>query len=149
MDKLQNTRQRPPSLRGLLRRLHDIRAHTQEHFVCITLDSRHYVIAKHIVFIGTLNSTLAHPREIFKCALTDSAAAIVVAHNHPSGIVEPSDADIETTQQLAAAGQLLGIPLLDHIIVSKDDHFSFAASGYMTYAKIDTLKAFTNRVVDS
>jgi DNA repair protein RadC len=99
----------------------------REHVVCVTLDSRQHIIAKHMVFKGSLNYSVVHPREIFRCAIIDRAATIVVAHNHPSGIVEPSDADIDLTQQLVAAGEILGIPVSDHIIVARGAHYSFAA----------------------
>lgn len=109
----------------ILGRLSDIRVKQQEYFVCLSLDGGHRLIAQRTVTIGTLNTVLAHPREVFADAITDRAATVIIAHNHPSGIIDPSSKDITLTQQLAAAGQLLGISLRDHIIVTKTDYFSF------------------------
>ena len=109
--------------------LRDIAALRQEHFVCLSLDSGQRLIAKRTVFIGTLTSVLAHPREVYADPLTDRAAAIIVAHNHPSGDVTPSKQDISMTQQLMAAGLILGIPLNDHIIIAQKKHFSFRRQG--------------------
>jgi len=105
--------------------LEHFRNKNQEYFVCLSLDSGQRLITRRVITIGTLDMALAHPREIFAGALTDRAASVVIAHNHPSGDARPSHEDIKTTQQLIAAGQLLGIPLRDHIIVSKDGHYSF------------------------
>ena len=96
----------------------DIRDKKQEYFVCLTLDGANRLIAKRIITIGTLTSSLVHPREVFAEAITDRAASIIVAHNHPSGNLEPSDADTLITERLREAGSLLGVPLVDHIIVS-------------------------------
>lgn len=101
----------------------------QEHFVVITLDASGKVISSKAVFIGTVTATLVHPREIFAQAIADMAVSIVVAHNHPSGNVEPSYQDITTTQQLVAAGLIMGIRVDDHLIVAGSQHFSFAANG--------------------
>ena len=95
-----------------------IRDKKQEYFVCLTLDGANRLIAKRIITIGTLTASLVHPREVFAEAITDRAASIIVAHNHPSGNLEPSDADTLITERLREAGSLLGVPLVDHIIVS-------------------------------
>lgn len=108
----------------VLARLDGIRTKQQEYFVCLSLDGAHRLIAQRIVTMGTLDTVLAHPREVFADPLVDRAACIIVAHNHPSGDVEPSQKDIALTQQLAAAGHLLGIPLYDHLIVTKTEHVS-------------------------
>lgn len=100
--------------------LADIRDKKQEYFVCITLDGANRLIAKRIITIGTLTASLVHPREVFADAITDRAASIIVAHNHPSGNLEASAADREVTERLCSAGNLLGIKLIDHIIASKD-----------------------------
>jgi len=113
------------ALPDILARLDDIRSKQQEYLVCMSLDGGQRLIAQRIITIGTLDTVLAHPREIFADAIADRAACIVIAHNHPSGDVQPSQKDVAFTQQLAAAGQLLGIALRDHIIVSKTDCFSF------------------------
>lgn len=109
----------------ILTRLADIRTKQQEYFVCLSLDGGQRLIAQRTITIGTLNTVLAHPREVFSDPIVDRAASIIVAHNHPSGDAEPSQKDIMLTQQLAAAGQLIGIPLRDHIIVTKTDDYSF------------------------
>ena len=99
--------------------LGNIRDKKQEHFAVLTLDGANRLISNTIVFQGTLNQSLVHPREIFAKAIEDRAASVIVAHNHPSGSVEPSSDDIEITRKLKGAGQLLGINVLEHIIVSK------------------------------
>jgi DNA repair protein RadC len=106
-------------------RFDDIRSKQQEYFLCLSLDGGQRLIARRTITIGILDAALAHPREVFVDAIADRAASIVVAHNHPSGNAMPSQKDITLTQQLAAAGQLLGIELFDHIIISKKDSFSF------------------------
>ncbi len=96
----------------------DIKTKKQEYFISITLDGANRLIKKRIVTIGTLTASLIHPREVFAPAIEDRAASIVVAHNHPSNTLAPSQADIEVTKRLKDAGELLGIPLVDHIIVT-------------------------------
>ena len=102
--------------------LADIRDKKQEYFVCLTLDGANRLIAKRVITIGTLTASLVHPREVFADAITDRAASIIVAHNHPSGSLEASDADREVTKRLKDSAKLLGVTMLDHIIVTKIDH---------------------------
>jgi DNA repair protein RadC len=109
----------------VLARLDDLRTKQQEYFVALSLDGGQRLIAQRTITIGTLDAVLAHPREVFADAIADRAASVIVAHNHPSGEVTPSQKDVALTQQLAAAGQLLGIPLRDHIILTKTEHFSY------------------------
>ena len=97
----------------------DIRDKKQEYFVCLTLDGANRLIAKRVISIGTLTASLVHPREVFAEAITDRAASIIVAHNHPSGNLEPSIADKEVTERLRQAGEILGIEVLDHLIIGK------------------------------
>ena len=104
--------------------LSDIRDKKQEYFVCLTLDGANRLIAKRIITIGTLTSSLVHPREVFAEAISDRAASIIVAHNHPSGTLTASSADSEVTQRLEEAGVVLGIKLVDHLIVSSSGHLS-------------------------
>lgn len=113
------------NLKDLLSRLDDIRSRSQEYFVALSLDGAQRLIAYRTITIGTLDTVLAHPREVFADAIVDRAASIVVAHNHPSGHPEPSQQDITLTQQMLAAGQVLGVPLRDHIIVCRTTYFSF------------------------
>ena len=101
--------------------LADIRDKKQEYFVCLTLDGANRLIAKRVISIGTLTSSLVHPREVFADAITDRAASIIVAHNHPSGNAEASQADLDVTRRLREAGELLGIVLIDHVLLAKTD----------------------------
>jgi len=120
---------KPLLMADLLELLAKIADERQEHFVVITMDAAGRLINSKIVFIGTVTATLVHPREIFAQAVADMAVSIVVAHNHPSGNPEPSGQDITTTQQLVAAGLIMGITVEDHIVVAGGGHFSFAANG--------------------
>ncbi len=99
--------------------------------MCLSLDAGMRVIKRRVVTIGLLDKVLAHPREVFAGPLQDRAACIIVAHNHPSGNAEPSDQDIAMTQQLVAAGQILGVELCDHIIISRNGQYSFVESGLL------------------
>lgn len=97
----------------------------QEYFYCIYLDTRKRIIKDKLLFIGTLNQSLVHPREIYKEAYKFSASSIVCIHNHPSGNVIPSTEDIKVTKELVRVGKILGIPVVDHIIIGKDNYYSF------------------------
>ena len=103
-----------------LTQLADIRDKKQEYFVCLTLDGANRLIAKRIITIGTLTASLVHPREVFAEAITDRAASIIVAHNHPSGSIEPSQADREVAKRLKDAGELLGIELIDYVVITQE-----------------------------
>jgi len=89
----------------------------QENFIVITLDGSHKVIKAHLASQGLVDRCLVHPREVFRWALTDNATAIIVAHNHPSGILTPSIEDRDTTKRLKLAGDIIGVKVLDHVIV--------------------------------
>ena len=91
----------------------------QEHFICISLNGAHEVIANRTVTVGFVNFCQVHPREVFADPITDRATAIICAHNHPSGNLEPSREDIDLTRRLREAGDLLGIKLLDHVVFGK------------------------------
>lgn len=106
--------------------LADIRDKKQEYFVVLTLDGANRLITKRIITIGTLTSSLVHPREVFADAITDRAASIIVAHNHPSGSLVASKADIDVTDRLSQAGKLLGIKLVDHIVITKNNYVSLS-----------------------
>ncbi|HSX06817.1 MAG TPA: JAB domain-containing protein [Candidatus Saccharimonadia bacterium] len=112
-------------MEDILLSLKFIRNKRQEYFICLSLDTAGRIIRRRTVTIGLLDMSLAHPREVFAGPIKDRAAGVIIAHNHPSGYASPSDEDIKTTQQLVAAGQILGIRLQDHIIVTADDYFSF------------------------
>jgi len=92
----------------------------KEVFMVLLLDSNNAVTASEIVAVGTLNMAVVHPREVFKLAITRSANSVILVHNHPSGNLKPSKEDVEITSRLAQAGEILGIRLLDHVIVSED-----------------------------
>ena len=103
----------------------------QEHFLTITLDGASHIINTRTVFIGTLNQSLVHPREVFADAIADRAAGIIIAHNHPSGTLEASRADVQITQRLKEVSKLVGIELLDHVILSKHGYYSFSDEGLL------------------
>lgn len=105
--------------------LRDLRNHKKEHFVIFYLDSRNQEIKREIISIGSLNANLVHPREVFEPAVRNFTAQIILAHNHPSGDPIPSEDDLEITKRLVEAGKILGIEVIDHIIVAKDNFFSF------------------------
>ena len=111
-----------------------VREHLQgadrEHFVGLYLNSANNLIGLHTISVGILNSSLVHPREVFKLAYMMNAASLIVSHNHPSGNSEPSSEDISMTKQLVEAGKILGIPLHDHIIITENNGYtSFAERG--------------------
>lgn len=103
---------------------------TQEHFVVLLLNSKNIVIKEETIYKGTLNSSVIHPREVFKAAIRASSNAIIVLHNHPSGDVTPSKEDIATTIRLKDCGELLGIQVLDHIIIGDQKYASLVEEGY-------------------
>ncbi len=97
----------------------------QEYFICIYLDVSKKLIHEKVLFIGTLNRSLVHPREVFKEAYQVSASSIICVHNHPSGEVLPSKEDVLFTSQLVKVGKMLGIEVIDHIIIGEDKYYSF------------------------
>jgi DNA repair protein RadC len=103
----------------------------QERFICCSLNGAHELVAARVVSIGLVNRTVVHPREVYADPITDRACAIVVAHNHPSGRLEPSSEDREITARLKAAADTLGIALLDHLIFSRQGYYSFVEHGLM------------------
>lgn len=103
----------------------------QEFFCTITLNGNGEAISTRVVTIGLLNHTLVHPREVFRDAIIDCAASVILCHNHPSGSLEPSTQDIAIITQLRDAGALIGIQVLDHIIVTKEYHVSMKEKGYL------------------
>ncbi len=107
----------------------------QEHFLSLTLNGANELLAIRVVTIGLLDRTHVHPREVFADAITDRAASIIIAHNHPSGSLEASEEDRTVTKRLVEAGRLLGMPLLDHLIISERGYLSFEEAGYMTAAR--------------
>ena len=117
---------KPDDIFSLIRHYADRR---QEKFLCLPLNGAHEVLAVHIVTIGLVNRTIVHPREVFADPILDRASAIVVAHNHPSGNLKPSEEDSKITFRLRAAADILGINFLDHLIFSETSFFSFRQEG--------------------
>lgn len=103
----------------------------QEYFICISLNGANEVIGNRVVTVGLLNANQVHPREVFVDAVSDRAASIILAHNHPSGVLMPSPDDITTTNQLVDAGKIIGISVLDHIIITKKGHLSLKERGIL------------------
>ena len=108
----------------------DMRGLQQEHFVALYLNTKNHVIKQKTLFIGSLNASIVHPREVFKEALQSSSASVICLHNHPSGDPSPSPEDISVTKRLRQAGAILGIELLDHIIVGDGCFISLKERGF-------------------
>ena len=104
----------------------------KETFRCALLDTRNKIVREEIVSIGSLSAAIVHPRDTFKAAIRESAAAVIFIHNHPSGELKPSQEDILLTKRLVQAGEVLGIQVLDHIIIGDNDHFSFKDHGMIS-----------------
>ncbi len=103
----------------------------REHFFSLHLNSKNQLIREVLVSIGSLSTSIVHPREVFAAAVRDSTAALIFFHNHPSGDPAPSREDKDCTQRLIHAGQILGIRVLDHIVLGHDDYYSFADAGLL------------------
>lgn len=108
-----------------------IKEKKQEYFLCLSLNGANELIGNRVVTVGMLNANHIHPREVFADAITDRAASIILAHNHPSGALKPSLDDISATRQLIEAGKILGISVLDHIIVTRKGHLSLKEKGFI------------------
>ncbi|MFB9761189.1 RadC family protein [Ectobacillus funiculus] len=111
--------------------MEEMRFLQQEHFVCLYLNTKNQVMHRQTVFIGSLNASIVHPREIFREAFRRSAASIICLHNHPSGDPAPSREDIEVTKRLAECGKIMGVDLLDHIIIGEHRFVSLKEKGYI------------------
>lgn len=105
--------------------LKDIRESRREQFVIFFLDSRNQQIHREIISVGTINASLVHPREVFEPAVKYLAVQVILAHNHPSGALDPSEEDLQVNRRLVEAGKILGIEVIDHIIVTKSGFLSF------------------------
>jgi DNA repair protein RadC len=110
--------------------MQDMTSLTQEHFVCLFLNVKNQVLHKQTIFVGSLNASIVHPREIYREAVKRSAAAIICSHNHPSGVPTPSPEDIEVTNRLLEAGKIIGVDLLDHVIIGDHQFISMKEKGY-------------------
>ena len=113
----------------LLPHIHHYADRKQEHFLCASINGANEILNIRVVSIGLIDRSPVHPREVFADALADRASTVIVAHNHPSGGLEPSASDIAITAQLKAAGAILGIELLDHIIFNRTGYYSFLEAG--------------------
>lgn len=111
----------------------DMASLAQESLQILTINVKNRIIDRHMITLGVLNYSFAHPREIFKACCNDSAAALIMIHNHPSGVTDPSNEDIKMTNRIIAAGEIMDIPLLDSIIIAKNNgkivHHSLRESG--------------------
>ena len=103
---------------------HELSHLEQEHFICLYLNTKSELIKKETIFIGTINQTLIHPREIYRHAIKCSAAAIIFVHNHPSGDSTPSKADYQSTSSLMESSDIIGIDLIDHIVIGHHEFYS-------------------------
>ena len=121
----------PKDVYEVLTKVCRIQCNAEEVFILITLNIKNIVTGYFEVHRGTINTSLVHPREVFKRALLNNASDIMVAHNHPSGDPNPSKEDIQITERLKEAGNLLGINLLDHIIVGEDKYISLKEKGVL------------------
>jgi DNA repair protein RadC len=107
--------------------LKDMRELPKEHLRGLYLDAHYRLVHDELISVGTVTSNVIHPSEVFRPALEWSASAVILAHNHPSGIAKPSAADVEITKRIIAAGQLLGVPVLDHVVITKTKYESVPA----------------------
>ncbi|MEK3766546.1 MULTISPECIES: RadC family protein [Solibacillus] len=110
--------------------MQDMTSLQQEHFVCLFLNVKNQVLHKQTIFVGSLNASIVHPREIFREAVKRSAASIICAHNHPSGVPTPSPEDVDVTSRLYEAGKIVGVDLLDHVIIGDHQFISMKEKGY-------------------
>ncbi len=121
--KIQN----PENIVGIMRAIensYDLHEKGKEHFYCIGLNNKNVIQYIDLISIGTVSEAIVHPREVFRLAIHRNTSAIVLAHNHPSGICNPSKEDVTTTNRVKEAGNIIGIPLLDHIIFGEDSFVS-------------------------
>ena len=124
----------------LVARLAFLKYETQEHFCVVTLDAANHVIGVHELTTGLVNQCPVHPREAFRKALLDNAVSVVFAHNHPSGNTEPSQEDFAITRVLVAAGRVMQIPVLDHIVISRAGHTSLLRNNPEIFEKEETCR---------
>ena len=105
---------------------YELKGADREKFICIHLDGKNRIRHYEVVSVGSLNSSIVHPREVYKAAIKSNAASVIFIHNHPTGDPTPSSDDIAITKRLVGAGKILGIKVLDHIIVGDTTHYSFS-----------------------
>jgi DNA repair protein RadC len=119
------------SPRDACRLVTHIREKKKEYFIALYLNSRNILVHEATISIGSLNANIVHPREVFRPAIVQAAASVVLAHNHPSGDVTPSQEDLKLTMRMVEAGRLIGIEVLDHIIISETGYLSFRSESYL------------------
>jgi DNA repair protein RadC len=133
-DILRKNRTKKPKLDGPFMVSSYVRANVdiehQEKFMVLSLDSKNRLIRMHVVSIGTVDSTIVHPRDVFRNAIADNARSVILVHNHPSGDPSPSPEDTSVTRRLADASDILGIPILDHVIIGDGEEYSFHEQGF-------------------
>lgn len=111
--------------------MEEMRNLNQEHFVVLFLNTKNQIIHRQTIFIGSLNASIVHPREVYREAVKRSAASIICAHNHPSGDPSPSQEDIHVTKRLVESGKMIGIELLDHLVIGDRKFISLKEKGYL------------------
>lgn len=129
LDKEDNSLPVINSVHDVISQLQDIKTAKKEHFIALYINARNQLIRKETISIGTINASLVHPREIFKPAIDFLAVNVIIAHNHPSGDINPSEEDIELTERLKEAGKIMGVDVLDHIIVTPNGYSSMKENG--------------------
>jgi DNA repair protein RadC len=117
------------SVKDVVAQFSYLREKQREHLAALYLNARNEIVFKKHLFVGTLDANICHPREIFKHAVEQNAASVILVHNHPSGDPTPSKADLEITKRIREAGKIMGIDVLDHVIISKNKVFSFKEKG--------------------
>ncbi len=119
----------PSRVWGLIRQ--DVVGIDREEFRVLILNNKNHLLKNSVVSVGTISEAVVHPREIFRDAIREAASSIIVAHNHPSGVLAPSREDIAATERIKKAGEIIGIPLIDHVIVSDRSFLSMKEEGYL------------------
>ena len=108
-----------------------MREHKRERLVALLLDTKNHVIREEVISIGSLNANIVHPREVFRDSIREGGSSVIVSHNHPSGITTPSKEDVATSERLKKAGAIIGIPMLDHVIITDSAYLSMKEEGYI------------------
>lgn len=121
---VEKTIKNPETAKDIINTVLELNHECVEKFGILALDTKNNVIGIHIISIGSLNASIVHPREVFKSAILNNSASIILFHNHPSGDCTPSREDIETTKRITEAGDIIGIKVLDHIIVGDENYIS-------------------------
>jgi len=111
--------------------LPDIAGLQKEEFRVLVVNSKNRILKKSVISIGTVSETIVHPREVFREAIKEGGSGVIITHNHPSGVTTPSKEDILTTERIFEAGRIIGIPMLDHVIVTDDAYYSMREGGYL------------------